>query len=140
MQTLLLMIIAMLAFAANSLLCRLTLGAGLIDAASFTSVRMVSGALLAVISGAVASGLGCCVRYAALRGLGAGPAATVQLSVPVIAALGGVMLLDEAITSRLLISVDRDPRRRRVGPVAGQPGDQRTRALSQAGHARGVAG
>jgi drug/metabolite transporter (DMT)-like permease len=38
-------LLAMLAFAANSLLCRLALGEGLIDAASFTTVRMVSGAL-----------------------------------------------------------------------------------------------
>ena len=37
---------AMCAFAANSLLCRLALGAGLIDAATFTTVRLVSGALL----------------------------------------------------------------------------------------------
>ena len=38
--------IAMLAFAANSLLCRMALGAGLIDAASFTSVRIISGAVM----------------------------------------------------------------------------------------------
>ncbi len=49
-RTILLTVIAMLAFAANSLLCRLALGAGLIDAASFTSVRAISGAVtLAVI-------------------------------------------------------------------------------------------
>jgi len=38
--------LAMLAFAGNSILCRLALGAGLIDAASFTAVRAVSGALI----------------------------------------------------------------------------------------------
>ena len=38
--------IAMLAFAANSLLCRMALGLGLIDAASFTTVRILSGAVM----------------------------------------------------------------------------------------------
>ena len=38
--------IAMLAFAANSLLCRMALGQELIDAATFTSVRVVSGAVM----------------------------------------------------------------------------------------------
>ncbi len=50
LRTALLTLVAMLAFAANSLLCRLALGPGLIDAASFTSIRVVSGAAtLAVI-------------------------------------------------------------------------------------------
>ena len=46
LNTLLLTVVAMLAFAANSLLCRLALGQGLIDAASFTSVRVISGAVV----------------------------------------------------------------------------------------------
>jgi drug/metabolite transporter (DMT)-like permease len=62
------------------------------------------GLLLAVLSGAVASGLGYVAWFAALRGLTAGRAATVQLSVPVIAAAGGVMLLAEPLTLRLLLS------------------------------------
>lgn len=37
--------LAMLAFAGNSLLCRLALKGGLIDAASFTTLRLVSGAI-----------------------------------------------------------------------------------------------
>ncbi len=45
MSTLLLTAIAMLAFAANSLLCRLALAAGLIDAGSFTLIRLLSGAV-----------------------------------------------------------------------------------------------
>ena len=45
MNTLVLTAIAMLAFAGNSLLCRMALGAELIDAASFTSIRILSGAL-----------------------------------------------------------------------------------------------
>jgi drug/metabolite transporter (DMT)-like permease len=63
-----------------------------------------SGALLAAASGAVASGLGYFVWYAALRGLTAMRAATVQLSVPVIAAFGGAMLLDESVTLRLVLA------------------------------------
>ena len=62
------------------------------------------GALYAVLSGAVASGAGYAVWYAALRGLTATSAATVQLSVPVIAALGGVLFLGEAVTLRLVVS------------------------------------
>lgn len=61
------------------------------------------GILLAVMSGAVASGLGYAVWYAALPGLQRKQAAIVQLSVPALAALGGVFFLQEALTSRLLI-------------------------------------
>ncbi|MCW8908608.1 MAG: DMT family transporter [Sedimenticola sp.] len=63
-----------------------------------------SGMLIAIFSGAVASGLGYIIWYAALKGLSATGAATVQLSVPVIAAFGGVMLLSEAVTTRLIIA------------------------------------
>lgn len=62
------------------------------------------GFALAVASGAIASGLGYVIWYAALRGLRATTAATVQLSVPVIAAFGGVLLLAEAVTWRLTIA------------------------------------
>ncbi len=48
MSTFLLTAIAMLAFAANSLLCRLALAAGLIDAGSFTLIRLLSGAVTLV--------------------------------------------------------------------------------------------
>lgn len=58
----------------------------------------------AVISGALASGIGYAIWYTALPGLRATSAATVQLSVPVIAALGGALLLDEAITQRLVLA------------------------------------
>lgn len=70
-----------------------------------------TGVVLAATSGALASGLGYAVWYAALGGLTATRAATVQLSVPVIAALGGVSLLSEELTSRLVVSA--------VGIVAG---------------------
>jgi drug/metabolite transporter (DMT)-like permease len=62
------------------------------------------GVALAAASGAIASGCGYAIWYAALRGLSASRAATVQLSVPVIAAFGGVLLLSEAITLRLLVA------------------------------------
>jgi drug/metabolite transporter (DMT)-like permease len=62
------------------------------------------GVLLALASGALASGLGYVVWYAALRGLTATRAAVVQLSVPVLAALGGVIFLAEAVSVRLMLS------------------------------------
>jgi drug/metabolite transporter (DMT)-like permease len=62
------------------------------------------GIALAVASGALTSGIGYTVWYAALRGMSAMRAATVQLSVPPIAALAGAGLLSEAITARLVIA------------------------------------
>ena len=62
------------------------------------------GVAYAVASGALTSGVGYAIWYTALRGLKATIAATVQLSVPVIAALGGVALLGEPLTVRLLAS------------------------------------
>lgn len=64
----------------------------------------VAGAGYAVASGALASGLGYAIWYAALPGLRATNAATVQLSVPVIAALGAALFLGEAITLRLVLA------------------------------------
>ena len=63
-----------------------------------------TGVLLAVASGAIASGLGYVVWYSALRGLTTTRAAVVQLAVPVVAALGGVLFLAEAVSARLLLS------------------------------------
>ena len=60
------------------------------------------GLALAVVSGAVTSGLGYVVWYRALPALQATHAATVQLSVPVIAAVGGVVLLGEGFSLQLL--------------------------------------
>lgn len=68
------------------------------DASSITA----RGALLAAASGALTSGLGYAVWYRALRGHSATSAAVVQLAVPVLAAAGGVALLDERLTPRLL--------------------------------------
>ena len=62
------------------------------------------GAWLAALSGAMASGLGYAVWYAALRGLRRTSASLVQLSVPVLAAAGGVLLLGERLTSRFVLA------------------------------------
>ncbi len=64
----------------------------------------ISGVGYAVASGALASGLGYALWYAVVPILSATSAASVQLSVPVIAAIGGVLLLDESMTFRLLLS------------------------------------
>ena len=63
-----------------------------------------AGVAYAIASGALASGLGYAVWYAVLPSLRATTAASVQLSVPVIAALGGVLLLAEPITLRLVLA------------------------------------
>lgn len=63
-----------------------------------------SGFVYAVMSGALTSGVGYAIWYTALRGLAASSAATVQLSVPVIAAIAGVVLLGETVTLRLVIA------------------------------------
>lgn len=63
-----------------------------------------TGLLYAVVSGALTSGLGYAIWYTAVRGLPATSAATVQLSVPVIAALGGALFLNEALTPRLIMT------------------------------------
>lgn len=58
----------------------------------------------AVASGALASGVGYAIWYSALPALKATHAATVQLSVPVIAAVGGIAWLGEPITWRLVLA------------------------------------
>ena len=62
------------------------------------------GLILAVTSGALTSGVGYAIWYRALRGLTSIRAAVVQLSVPVIAGLGAIVLLDERLGSTFLIS------------------------------------
>jgi len=62
------------------------------------------GLLLAIISGAVTSGLGYVVWYAALPTMTATRAAAVQLTVPVLAAFGGVLFLAETPTLRLFVA------------------------------------
>lgn len=62
------------------------------------------GVLYALLSGALTSGVGYFIWYSALPGLSAFQAASVQLSVPIIAALAGSLLLAEAISLRLLLA------------------------------------
>jgi drug/metabolite transporter (DMT)-like permease len=61
-----------------------------------------AGFLYAVLSGALASGIGYLIWYTVLPGWRATNAATLQLSVPVLAALGGVIFLGETVTLRLV--------------------------------------
>jgi drug/metabolite transporter (DMT)-like permease len=63
-----------------------------------------AGIAYAVASGALTSGVGYAIWYTVLPGLRATHAATVQLSVPVIAAVGGIAFLGEQMTLRLVIA------------------------------------
>ena len=80
----------------------LALAASLIGAAAATPHASARGVTLALVSGAVTSGLGYVVWYAALRGMSATEGALVQLSVAPLAALGAVLFLGEAPGARLL--------------------------------------
>jgi drug/metabolite transporter (DMT)-like permease len=63
-----------------------------------------AGIRYAIASGAIASGVGYVIWYSALPGLKATTAATVQLSVPVLATFGGILFLSESITLRFLLA------------------------------------
>lgn len=63
-----------------------------------------TGVILAVVSGAITSGLGYALWYIALGGLSISQAAVIQLFVPIIAAIGGIIFGGENISSRLIIS------------------------------------
>lgn len=115
-----LMLVAGLAWGVYSLLGRgagdatAATGGNFIRAVPFAAVLSLAaasqaspdptGLMYAVASGAVTSGLGYVLWYAALPALSATSAATIQLCVPAIAALGGAVLLAEPITARLLIA------------------------------------
>jgi drug/metabolite transporter (DMT)-like permease len=58
----------------------------------------------AILSGAIASGMGYAIWYTVLPALAAASAATVQLSVPVLAAAGGILFLGESITLRATLA------------------------------------
>ncbi|QEE44406.1 DMT family transporter [Rhizobium sp. WL3] len=64
----------------------------------------MTGIALALASGIVASGLGYSIWYKALRGLSTFQAALIQLSVPVIAALGAILFLDERLTLHFVVA------------------------------------
>ncbi len=63
-----------------------------------------TGIFYAILSGAIASGIGYAIWYRVLPAMKTTSAATVQLSVPVIAAIGGVAFLGESITLRLALA------------------------------------
>lgn len=78
----------------------LVLGLVMVRSAKWDTV----GIIYAIISGAIASGVGYAIWYSALPGLKATGAATVQLSVPVLAAVGGILFLSEPVTLRLVLA------------------------------------
>lgn len=69
-----------------------------------SSTASIPGIGYAIASGALTSGVGYAIWYTAVRGLTAAQAAVVQLSVPVIAAVGGILLLGEWISLRLVLA------------------------------------
>jgi drug/metabolite transporter (DMT)-like permease len=77
-----------------------TLSVMTLDSASLDT----GGAWYAIASGALTSGLGYAIWYGVLPALKATHAATVQLSAPVLAALGGAIFLGEPITLRLMLA------------------------------------
>ena len=62
------------------------------------------GLWLAIISGAITSGIGYVIWYIALRGLSVTQAAVIQLSVPILASLGGILFVNELVSLRFIIS------------------------------------
>jgi drug/metabolite transporter (DMT)-like permease len=79
--------------------------AALISVGMIRQARVDSlGLVYALVSGAITSGVGYVIWYLALSDLKASSAATVQLSVPVLAATGGILLLGEPITLRYIIA------------------------------------
>ncbi|NER85146.1 MAG: EamA family transporter, partial [Leptolyngbya sp. SIO1D8] len=64
----------------------------------------LNGILLAATAGALTSGVGYAIWYAALRSLASIQAAAVQLCVPIIAAIGGVVFVSETLSLRLMLS------------------------------------
>ncbi|HEX4629815.1 MAG TPA: DMT family transporter [Chthoniobacterales bacterium] len=77
----------------------------LLSAVMLRSVSLdAAGIGYAIVSGAIASGVGYAIWYSALPALKASAAATVQLSVPVLAAGGGILFLGETITLRFALA------------------------------------
>ncbi|MDN3681817.1 DMT family transporter [Vibrio tapetis subsp. quintayensis] len=76
----------------------------LLVASAYNANLTLNGLVLAALSGGVASGIGYTLWYSALKGMSTTQAAVVQLLVPVIAAIGGVVFVDEPFSLRLMIS------------------------------------
>ena len=83
MRTVVRVALSLIAFASNSILCRLALAAA---------------------SSALASGVGYSIWYAALPRLSAIRAGIVRLVVPILAAFGGVVMLGETVSARLVFA------------------------------------
>ncbi len=76
---------------------------GAVGLAAFRTLEVTPrGAVIAVLSGAVTSGLGYVAWYRALRHLSTTTASVLQLTIPILAAAGGIAFLDEPLTLRLL--------------------------------------
>jgi drug/metabolite transporter (DMT)-like permease len=93
-----------LAATADNFLRSVVMAAALMIVAMSGARATLEGTLLACASGAIASGLGYSIWYAALRHLTPARAGIVQLGVPVLTAIAGVLVLDEAMTSRLVVA------------------------------------
>jgi drug/metabolite transporter (DMT)-like permease len=84
---------------------RATLVAAVLSAVLYQSARLdATGVAYALASGAITSGLGYALWYAVLPSLKSSTAATLQLSVPPLAAFGAVLFLDESISTRLVLA------------------------------------
>lgn len=88
---------------ANFLLCLPLMVAGIIMQGD-PGVLSGAGVATAVLAGAVTSGLGYALWYRVLPGLTVTAAAVAQLSVPVLAVVGGILLLSEPLTPRILLA------------------------------------
>lgn len=85
--------------------CRATVFAVLLSLLMASGARLdYAGVGYAVASGALTSGIGYAIWYAVLPALRATTASTLQLSVPVLAALGGVLFLGEPLTLRIVLA------------------------------------
>ena len=89
---------------AGNFIRTLPMAAALSLAASSQIQLDEKGVLLAIASGAITSGVGYAIWYSALPSLKSTQAATVQLSVPVIAAIGGILLIGEPLSLRLILT------------------------------------
>jgi drug/metabolite transporter (DMT)-like permease len=69
-----------------------------------TNELSYNGMLLAIISGAITSGIGYALWYVALSGISSIQAAVLQLLVPVIATIGGIIFVDESMSLHLIVS------------------------------------
>ena len=112
------MAVAGIAWGAYTMIGRASAGAGRYTARSFVIGAVLAlpllafdmtmpetpGLLLAMLSGAVTSGLGYVIWNRVSPSLGLATLATVRLATPLVAALGGIALLDELVTSELIVA------------------------------------